>query len=66
VPVRDFPRWYEDPRDPDVPAEDRSSQKWVAMWKLFEQTSPELRDALEEEFRAALGNWQAKITRLWR
>lgn len=66
VPVRDFPRWYEDRRDPDVPAEDRSSQKWVAMWKLFEQTSPELRDALEEEFRAALGDRRAKIARLWR
>jgi hypothetical protein len=66
VPVRDFPRWYEDRRDPNVPAEDRSSQKWVAMWKQFEQTSPELRDALEEEFRAALGDRRAKIARLWR
>jgi hypothetical protein len=66
VPVRDFPRWYEDRRDPDVPAEDRSTQKWVAMWKLYEQTSPELRDTLEEEFRAALGDWRAKIARLWR
>jgi hypothetical protein len=66
VPVRDFPRWYQDRKDPDVPAEDRSIKKWEAMWKQFEQTSPELRDALEEEFRAALGDRHAKIARLWR
>jgi hypothetical protein len=66
VPVRDFPRWYEDRKDPDVPAEDRSSQRWVGMWKRYEQTSPELRDALEEEFRAALGDRRARIARLWR
>jgi hypothetical protein len=66
VPVRDFPRWYEDRTDPDVPAEDRSIQKWVGMWERFEQTSPDLRAALEEEFRAALGDRRAKIALLWR
>ena len=66
VPVRDFPRWYEDRKDPDVPAKDRSIKKWEEMWTVYEQTSPELRDALEEEFRAALGERRAKIARLWR
>lgn len=65
MPVRDFPRWYEHRKDPDVPAEERSIQKWEGMWKRFEQTSPDLRDALEEEFRAALGDRWAKIARLW-
>ena len=66
VPVRDFPGWYEDRKDPEVPAEDRSIRKWEGMWTVYEQTSPELRDALEEEFRAALGDRRAKIARLWR
>jgi hypothetical protein len=51
-----------------IPLEDNriGDQRWVGMWELFEQTSPELSDALEEEFRAALGDRRAKIARLWR
>jgi|SRR5215211_2861122 len=36
--------------------------KWVEVWTAFEKDSPEIRQTLESEFRAALGSWRAKLT----
>jgi hypothetical protein len=39
--------------------------EWDDIWRRFEKESPEIRASLEEEFRAALGDTQAKL-RLFR
>jgi hypothetical protein len=39
---------------------------WMKAWREFETESTEMREALEEEFRAALGDTRAKLARLWR
>jgi hypothetical protein len=31
------------------------------VWTSFEKESPEIRQILETEFRAALGSWRAKL-----
>jgi hypothetical protein len=49
-----------DPNYPYMPDE------WPAIWKRFEKESPEIRAALEEEFRASLGDVRAKLSRLQR
>ena len=36
-------------------------EKWVEVWTAFEKDSPEIRQTLETEFRAALGSWRAKL-----
>jgi hypothetical protein len=36
-------------------------EKWNEVWTAFEKDSPEIRQTLETEFRAALGSWQAKL-----
>jgi hypothetical protein len=36
-------------------------EKWVEVWTAFEKDSPEVRQTLETEFRAALGSWRAKL-----
>jgi hypothetical protein len=36
-------------------------EKWDEVWSAFEKDSPEVRQTLETEFRAALGSWQAKL-----
>jgi hypothetical protein len=41
-----------------------STQKWVEVWSAFEKDSPEVRQTLETEFRAALGSWRAKVALL--
>jgi hypothetical protein len=42
------------------------ARKWLAVWQRFKKESPELREALEEEFRASLGDTRAKLWRLRR
>jgi hypothetical protein len=44
----------------------QSIDKWHEVWKRFERESPEIREVLEEEFRAALGERRARISRSWR
>jgi hypothetical protein len=34
-------------------------EKWNEVWTAFEKDSPEVRQTLETEFRAALGSWRA-------
>ena len=36
-------------------------EKWNDVWTAFEKESPEIRQLLETEFRAALGSWRAKL-----
>lgn len=38
--------------------------KWNKVWTDFEKDSPEIRQTLETEFRAALGSWRAKLALL--
>lgn len=38
-----------------------TAEEWLKVWQNFQEESPKLRDALEEEFRAALGNNRAKL-----
>jgi hypothetical protein len=67
APVREFTRLYLDsPEVPAISVLSRIAKVWKEIWKPFEQTSLELRGALEEEFRAALGYRRAKIARFWR
>jgi hypothetical protein len=37
------------------------AEKWNEVWTAFEKDSPEIRQTLETEFRAALGSWRAKL-----
>jgi hypothetical protein len=41
--------------------EQGSVEKWVEVWSAFEKESPEVRQTLETEFRAALGSWRARL-----
>jgi hypothetical protein len=36
-------------------------EKWDQVWTAFQKDSPEIRQILETEFRAALGSWRAKL-----
>jgi hypothetical protein len=36
-------------------------EKWNEVWTAFRKDSPEIRQTLETEFRAALGSWRAKF-----
>jgi hypothetical protein len=36
-------------------------EKWNEVWTAFEKESPEVRQTLETEFRAALGSYRAKL-----
>jgi hypothetical protein len=36
-------------------------EKWNEVWTAFERESPEVRQTLETEFRAALGSYRAKL-----
>jgi len=40
------------------------AQKWLEVWTRFEKESPEIRDRLETEFRAALGYRTARLRRV--
>ena len=40
-------------------------QKWLDVWKSFEKESPEIKERLETEFRAALGYRGATVHRFW-
>lgn len=37
------------------------AERWNEVWTAFEKDSPEIRQTLETEFRAALGSWRAKL-----
>jgi hypothetical protein len=41
--------------------DDAAAESGEAVWRGFQEEAPKLRDALEEEFRAALGNNRAKL-----
>ncbi len=41
-------------------------EEWDAIWQRFQKESPEIRDTLETEFRAALGDRRAKMALLKR
>ena len=36
-------------------------KKWNEVWAAYLKDSPEIRQTLETEFRAALGSWRAKL-----
>jgi hypothetical protein len=38
-----------------------TAEEWLNVFNRFQKESPNLRDALEEEFRVALGNYRAKL-----
>ena len=38
-----------------------TAEEWLNVWQSFQEESPKLRAALEEEFRVALGNNRAKL-----
>ena len=38
---------------------------WIQVWQRFEKESPEIRERLETEFRAALGYRGARLRRMW-
>jgi len=39
-------------------------EKWHEIWTSYQKESPEIRQTLETEFRAALGSWRARLTLL--
>jgi hypothetical protein len=63
----DFLARYRDPFEEFTSAvisQDRRQgrvEKWEEVWTAFEKDSPEIRQTLETEFRAALGSWRAKF-----
>jgi hypothetical protein len=42
------------------------AEKWTEVWQRFDKEFPKLREVLEEEFRASLGDTRAKLARLQR
>jgi hypothetical protein len=49
--------------NPDYPY---SPDDWLQIWQRFDKESPEMREILEDEFRASLGDTRAKLSRLRR
>ncbi|MBA3426242.1 MAG: hypothetical protein H0U04_17280 [Rubrobacter sp.] len=68
--VNDFLARYREPfikftgeamsQDPEMRTSERLKQ-WNDVWTAFKKDSPEIRQTLETEFRAALGSWRAKL-----
>jgi hypothetical protein len=46
---------YEEEREPGY------VEEWNRVWYAFRQESPEIKQALETEFRAAYGSWRARL-----
>ncbi len=40
--------------------------EWDEVWRQFEKESPKIREELEEEFRAAIGERRAQIAHSWK